>query len=60
MGESDQGVIKKKNTVRNKLEYAFFDTPFACHKTLWSYVENIPNGRKTDKDIPENDAVFFS
>ena len=46
------------NTVRNERELFFFYTPSACHETLHTYVENILDGRKMDKDIPENFAVF--
>ena len=38
--------------------FFFFDTPFACHETLFTYVENMIDERNMDEDIPENVAVF--
>ena len=37
----------------------FFDTPSACHETLYTYVEKILNGRKTDGEIPGNVETFM-
>ena len=41
LGVSDQGVIEIKNTVRNELDFFFFNTLSACHETLLTYMENI-------------------
>ena len=34
MGASDQGVIEKKKTVRNKWKYFLFETLSACHENM--------------------------
>ena len=33
--------------------YLFFDTPSACPETLYNYVENILDLRKTDQKVSE-------
>ena len=37
----------------------FFDTPSVCHKNMYTYLENILDGRKMDKDILENVAWYY-
>ena len=49
---SDRGANMKEGSAYRLLAREFFDTQFAWHETLKTYVGNIIDGRKMDKNDP--------